>query len=119
MGLNSEVSNYRVLSSHAPGEKQSLQAIQPVAFILHFHDPKILTCRFVTKHDVIMHGYNIVVYDNLPRFLTNYAHAQTVDIPGYSFVGGYGLGVRLMFTFPSLLRPARVQVETAAQQSLE
>ena len=39
---------------------------------------------FVTKRDVIIHGYNTIVHD-LPRFLVNSVHAQW--IPGHSFVG--------------------------------
>ena len=39
-------------------------------------------------------GYNTIVHD-LPRFLVNYAHAQTVDTKPTFRRGGRGLGTRL------------------------
>jgi len=42
----------------------------------------------------LAHGYNTVVHD-LPRFLVNYAHAQTVETRPTFERGGWGLGMRL------------------------
>ena len=85
-----EISNYRSLSRHAAGKKPSLQAMKPAIFILHFHEN---VNGFVTERDVIiiLYGYNTIVHD-LPRFLVNYVHAQTVDTrPLFRGKGGGGV----------------------------
>ena len=75
-----KILNYRSLSRHAPGKKPSLQAMKPAIFTLHFHDIKKVN-GFVTERDIIIYRYNMI---------------DGSWIPGHSFMGGCGLGTRLV-----------------------